>query len=239
MAEKILLVDDDKEFRAEFKEYLDGYDIVEAGDGEQVLNLLKKPNEIVLVILDVKMPGLKGTLVLKKIKELNPNLHTIILTGCGTKDTAIEALRGRADDYMEKPLDLDKLRSLIYEMMEKTHTNGNSDMNGLNGKIQKAKRFIERNCFQKIVLKDAANSIYISPKYLSRIFSQGMGISFNEYRLKTKMDKAKEFLAKKNYSISQLSAKLGYQNVESFITQFRKRFKCTPVEYRRKHGRKK
>jgi CheY-like chemotaxis protein len=57
MPSKILLVDDDKDFRVELKECLSGYDIVEASSGEEAINILKKPNDIDLVILDVNLPG--------------------------------------------------------------------------------------------------------------------------------------------------------------------------------------
>ena len=57
------------------------------------------------MILDVNMPGSKGTEVLKDIKALYPDLGIIILTGHSSEDVAIEALKGHADEYLEKPLD--------------------------------------------------------------------------------------------------------------------------------------
>ena len=62
------------------------------------MQLLRKPNEIDLVLLDVMMPGLSGTEVLREMKKLSPNLAIIILTGYSSKDVAIEALKGHADD---------------------------------------------------------------------------------------------------------------------------------------------
>ena len=69
MREKILLVDDDREFRYEFRECFDEYDIIEASNGDEALQIIQRPNDINVVILDVMMPGLKGTEVLKKMKD--------------------------------------------------------------------------------------------------------------------------------------------------------------------------
>ncbi|MFA5351557.1 MAG: response regulator, partial [Candidatus Omnitrophota bacterium] len=101
MADKILIVDDDDDLRSELVSLLEGYEVVEAGSGELALNILKKANEISLVILDVMMPGLNGLDVLAQIKKDNPRIKVIILTGHSSKDTAIEALKSRADDYIE------------------------------------------------------------------------------------------------------------------------------------------
>ena len=112
MPYNILLVDDDEDFRYEFRELFDDYNIVEAKNGLDALDLLKKPNEIDLVVLDVVMPGLRGTQVLKEIKSISPELGIIILTGHSSKDTAIAALKGKADDYIEKPLNIQKAKEI-------------------------------------------------------------------------------------------------------------------------------
>ena len=91
MPAKILLVDDDAIFREEFKDCFEEYGIQEAANGEEALRLLKMPNEIDLVILDVKMYGMDGIEVLNRIKKMDRTLTTIILTASGSKDTVIDA----------------------------------------------------------------------------------------------------------------------------------------------------
>jgi DNA-binding NtrC family response regulator len=117
LADKILVVDDDVEFRQELRDFLEGYDTIEASSGQEVLRLLKRANEIGLVILDVMMPGANGIDVLREIKRNDPDLNIIILTGHSSKDVAIEALKGRADDYIEKPLDIDKIKEVIDKLL--------------------------------------------------------------------------------------------------------------------------
>jgi len=230
----ILLVDDDKEFRDEFRDYLEDYEVIEASNGEEALELLRKPNVIDLVILDVLMPGLRGTEVLKEMKRINPDLGIIILTGYSSENVAIEALKGHADDYMQKPVDIDKAKEIIERLLENKKGEGDIDNRSMEGKIEKVKRFVERNYHKKVRLKDAAQAVYLSPKYLSRIFKQSTGKGFSEYKLKIKIEKAKELLGKTGYNVNQVAEKLGYENVESFIRLFKRLAKYTPTEYRKK-----
>jgi YesN/AraC family two-component response regulator len=78
-----------------------------------------------------------------------------------------------------------------------------------------------------------ANSVCLSPKYLSRFFKQETGENFNQYRLRVKVEKAKEFLKNTSNTIEQISDKMGYQNIESFIRVFKKFTNHTPTTYRR------
>jgi two-component system, response regulator YesN len=239
MPDKILLVDDDVNFRSELKDFLEGYEIIEASSGEDALKILKRANDINAVVLDVMMPRLNGLDVLAEIKKTDPDMGIIILTGYGSKDVAVEALKGHADDYIEKPAEVSGIRESIEKVLAAKHTGGRDDEGGIPGKIAQIKNFIERNCFKKISLNDAAQSVYLSPKYLSKIFKQEAGVGFSEFKLRIKTDKAKELLAKSALNVNQLSDKLGYENPESFIRQFKKFTKCTPTEFRKKIRSKK
>jgi len=232
MPERILLVDDDRDFRSEFKESLDGYKVIEASSGQEALKLLRMPNEIDLVILDVMMPGMSGTEVMREIRKLSPDISIIILTGYSSKEVAIEALKGHADDYIEKPMDIEKTREIIERLLSERKGESDISPSDLSDKIQKVKRFVLRNCFKKVSLSDAARVVCLSPKYLSRVFQQNTGKRFTEYRLEISINNAKKFLARKGYNIDQIADKLGYKNTESFIRQFKKICKMTPTAYR-------
>ncbi len=235
MTDKILIVDDDAQLREELKELLSEYEVFEASDGRLALEMLRRANEIGVVILDVMMPGLSGLDILAEIKKLEPGLTTIILTGHGSKDVAIEALRSRADNFLEKPVDPQALKEIVDKALEATKS-GTDEPLGTQEKVEKVLRFIERNCFKKTTLTEAARAVYLSPKYLSRIFKERTGMGFSKYRLKIKTERAKELLRKGGYNVGQISDKLGYENIESFIRQFKKITGYTPTEYRRRHS---
>ena len=207
--------------------------MIEASSGEEALKLLRKPNEIDLVVLDVMMPGLRGTEVLREMKKIAPDLGIIILTGYSTKEVAIEALKGHADDYIEKPLDIDKTKEIIDGILEGKETGGDIDAGGLEGKVEVVKRFVQRNYHKKVSLKDAAATVYLSPKYLSRIFKETTGGEFSDYKLRVKIEKAGELLRETGYNIDQISQRIGYENTESFTRIFKKLTGSTPTEYRK------
>lgn len=238
MADKILIVDDDEDLRGELASFLDGYSVVQARNGEEALKILKRANEIGLVILDVMMPGINGLDVLAEIKKDNPSLKTVILTGHSSKDVAIEALKNRADDYIEKPLFADKIKEVVEKFLERGAADALHPPD-LKDKIEKVKRFVERNCYKKTSLEDAAGSVFLSPKYLSRVFKERVGTGFNEYKLKIKIAGSKELLSRTGLNINQISDKLGYENTESFIRQFKKFTKLTPTGFRKKIQKKK
>jgi len=233
MAFNILLVDDDREFREEFRDFLYDYNVLEASDGKEALGLLSQPNEIDLVILDVVMPGPSGTEVLKRIKELYPNMGVVILTGYGTKDTVIDALKGKADDYMEKPVDIHKARDIIDRLIKERMPAGEAPPGGQDAKIARVMRFVERNYDKRLSLEEAAELVALSPKYFSRFFKEKVGIGFSEYRLKVRIEKAAQLLESTDYTIDEISFKVGYENSESFTRLFKKVRGCSPTEHRK------
>jgi two-component system response regulator YesN len=226
MAYTLLLVDDEKDFISELHEILeDEYDVIDAGTGKEAIEIIKKPNMIDLVLLDIRMPGLSGLEVLTRMKEIDPAVFIVILTGHGSKEVMIESLRGHADDFVEKPLNIDHVLSTIKRLLEKKQER-------VNGMIEKIKYFLDKNYHKNISLQTASDSLHLSPKYLSRIFKENTGVGFNDYKLKLKMDKAKELLSSTDLTVNEISYKIGYENTESFIRIFKKLNRCTPSHYR-------
>ncbi|MFH1219095.1 MAG: sigma-54 dependent transcriptional regulator [Candidatus Eisenbacteria bacterium] len=109
-AGRILVVDDEKSIRntiARILEY-EGYVVREADDGRAALSLVGE-EQLDAVVLDIKMPGMDGIEVLRRVKEVDPGLPVIILSGHGTIATAVEATALGAFNFLEKPPDRDKL----------------------------------------------------------------------------------------------------------------------------------
>jgi len=104
MAARILIVDDDEITRKSLSEILriEKYDVQTAEAGEVALETLAS-HEIDLMLLDIRMTGMDGIEVLKKTKEISPDTQVVMLTGHGSLDTAVEALRYDAHDYLMKP----------------------------------------------------------------------------------------------------------------------------------------
>jgi YesN/AraC family two-component response regulator len=241
MPYNILLVDDDADFREEFSAAFGNYAIVQADSGEAALGILEKPNEIDLIIMDVMMPGLKGTEALARIKEKNPELSIIILTGHSSKDIAVEALKAKADDYIEKPVDIPETQEIISRLLLEKRVKNHGDPCDPDGKIARTLEFIRRNCDKKITLEDVSALVNLSPKYFSRIFEKNTGKTFMEFKAAEKI-KYSEKLLREGFNINQTADGTGYENVESFIRAFKKVKHMTPSSFKKslekKHGGK-
>lgn len=238
MPYSILLVDDDQEFQREFVASFNDYSIVPASSGEEALDILSGPHEIDLVLLDVMLPGQRGTKILKKLKKEKPNLKVIILTGYSNKDIAIESLKADADDYLEKPLDPEKVISIFEQYLQYGAKTSNLGASNIEEKIKRVKKYVRRNYHTQVSLHDAAKIVFLSPKYLSRVFSKVTGQGFNQFKLSCKIDKAKDFLKNTSLTIEQVSYKLGYQNIESFVRIFKKFTGKRPTQFRNKTSKR-
>lgn len=116
----ILIIDDEKAIRKTLNEILtfEGFKIQEAGDGEEGLKMFTA-NTYDVVLCDIKMPKLDGIEFLTKVSEVNPDVPVIMISGHGNIDTAVEAVKKGAFDYISKPPDLNRLLITIRNAMDK------------------------------------------------------------------------------------------------------------------------
>jgi len=116
----ILIIDDEKAIRKTLSEILsyEGYKIDEAGDGEEGLKKLRE-KEFDVVLCDIKMPKVDGLEFLEKSKDINADTPIIMISGHGTIETAVEAVKKGAYDYISKPPDLNRLLITIRNAMDK------------------------------------------------------------------------------------------------------------------------
>ncbi|MBD3267305.1 response regulator [bacterium] len=118
----ILIVDDDRASREVVREALEmeGYDFLEAGTGEEALELFQN-REIDVVTCDIMLPGMDGIELLTKLKEINKDVEVVMITGLNAVDTAVEAMRLGASDYLTKPMRVKELRVVIERAVQRRH----------------------------------------------------------------------------------------------------------------------
>ncbi len=116
----VLVVDDDTAVRELLVEGLDvfGYPAVTAGDIDEAFEIIKRET-IGLVLSDIDMPGGDGIQLLKRIKDHDSDLDVIMVTGAIDADTAIDAIRRGASDYVTKPFNLDEVQIVVERTLEK------------------------------------------------------------------------------------------------------------------------
>ena len=98
----------------------DGYDVACAHDGAAGLGLVEQ-NDADLVITDLRMPGMDGLELLKRLKQSRPQTMVILMTAYGTVKNAVRAMKSGAEDYLSKPLDVEELEVVLERAMEKRH----------------------------------------------------------------------------------------------------------------------
>ncbi len=118
---KILIIDDEKSIRKTLREILEyeKYQVDEAADGVEGLALIQK-EKYDIVLCDIKMPKMDGIEVLDKIMQLSADIPVVMVSGHGNIETAVEAVKKGAFDFIAKPLDLNRLLVTIRNAMDKS-----------------------------------------------------------------------------------------------------------------------
>jgi two-component system, response regulator YesN len=124
------------------------------------------------------------------------------------------------NDYIKK-----YLQRVMLIFQEKQKKNANYHLN-------KAIEFINNNKYNDISLTNVANSLYIHPNYLSKIFKQNIGTSFVEYAINLKMNEAKKLLKSSNFKVYKIADMLQYKDINHFTRLFKKTFGLSPSDYR-------
>lgn len=153
---RILVIDDERSIRNTLKDILEfeKYQVEVAEDGFKALELIKAADYDV-VLCDIKMPGMDGIEVLQKIEEIKPDTPVVMISGHGNIDTAVESIKKGAYDFIEKPLDLNRLLITLRNAMDKStlisetkvlrkKVGKHSDMVGTSASIQKIIDMVDR-----------------------------------------------------------------------------------------------
>jgi two-component system response regulator PilR (NtrC family) len=132
---RILVVDDEKSMREILQIFLrnEGYEVTTANNGEVAVEALKK-DIFDLVITDMKMPRMDGLELIKNIKEMTPETAVILITAFGTTESAIDAMKHGAYDYIQKPFQMNDIRLIVKNALERQ--NLQKDVSVLKQKVE-------------------------------------------------------------------------------------------------------
>lgn len=161
MTEKsILIVDDEPNIRRVLKAVFSkvGYSVLIADSGRKALEIISAERHLNVILCDLVMPDVNGIEVLKAVKEMDPNISVVMITAYGTINTAVEAMKLGALDYITKPFDMDEIKIIVRNAMEKNlllqeneklrreldSYSQTGDMIGISGGMKDVFRMIER-----------------------------------------------------------------------------------------------
>ncbi|WP_027340655.1 response regulator [Halonatronum saccharophilum] len=148
---KILIIDDEKNIRLTLKSCLaDDYEIVTAVNGEDGLVKVEENGDIDLILLDMKLPGINGMEVLKRVRDLKEDIDVIMITGFGSIETAVEAMKLGAVDYLRKPFTPDEIKDIVESVLKRRRLNIAEDKpNTYEDYLEHSKLAINRRDFKK------------------------------------------------------------------------------------------
>ena len=113
MLPRVLIVDDEPNIHYSFQKILGkDYDIVSAYSAADGIALLRSKS-LDAVVMDIKMPGMDGLEALQKMREIDKQIPIVMMTAFGSVDTAVEAMKHGAFQYVQKPFDIEQLKGLL------------------------------------------------------------------------------------------------------------------------------
>jgi len=163
ISKPILIVDDEKNIRLTLSQALEtlGAEIDTAANGEEALAKLKG-REFGLILLDIRMPGMDGMEVLRLVREIRPDIRIIMITAYGTIESAVEALKLGAVDFLQKPFDPEEIRELVSRVMDRDKLDENK-LADYTSFIELAKKCIGDRHFDAAA-EHVRKAIFIDPR---------------------------------------------------------------------------
>lgn len=250
---RLLIADDEALIRRGIRQLIDWKslgieEIYEAENGQEALEIFERFHPDI-VLLDINMPKIDGLSVAKKIKFLSPETKIAIITGYSYFDYAQSAIKIGVDDYILKPVSKQEVSEIlsklvhslnkhkkeeelerVLEEISQRKTAEDSSKNDYRNSIQE----IMEECYSdsQFSLAVLAERLDLSSGYLSVMFKKLFGISFQDYLLQKRMEKAKLLLLTtelKNYEIAE---KIGFEDVNYFGMKFKKSCNLSPRQYK-------
>lgn len=249
---KLLIVDDEPLIRRGIKSLADLSSVeiggvFEAENGEEAIRTVreKRPD---IVLMDINMPKVDGLTAAERIKEEFPETFVIILTGYDYFEYAQAAIRAKVDDYLLKPVskaDIElSLRNTIELLKKRERQREYGDLMRAEEELlkmegddpdstDKIRDYMKEHLYDKeLSLSKVAEDIGFNSSYLSTMIKKIYGLPFQDYVNKKRMEKAKLLLlstSMKNYEIAE---QIGMEDVNYFVTKFKKIWGVTPKQYR-------
>ncbi|MDZ8118050.1 sensor histidine kinase [Pontiella agarivorans] len=184
---KVLVIDDERGPRESLRMVLKyDYDMVLAERVDAGINALREHNPD-LVIMDIRMPEKSGIEGLQEIREINPNVSIVMLTGYGDLETAQQAIRYGANDYLQKPFDTDEIQAVVKKYVDRTKLNSrkkqaqeelNKMTQSLSREVGKTNKLTSLGAASSELVRDLRNPLTIIRGYLDLL----------NYELKEKRD---------------------------------------------------
>lgn len=209
-----------------------------------------------LILLDYRLPDVPGTDLLKIVKRFFPSTMVVLMTGFGSEEVAVEALRGGARDYIRKPIHPRELLARIARLFdlpraakERRHypyvqqadsllhsrpAAGDPEATDRARAILKAIRYIDENLGGDLTLDAVARAAGMSKFHFCRRFTACTGLRFRDYLTRRRIARAKDLFRDDGRTISDIAREVGFKDMTHFGRVFKRLERQVPSAYRRR-----
>jgi two-component system, response regulator YesN len=239
--QRILVVDDDATTHEVLTFFLgDGYEVRPVTTGVDALAKLCR-EAVDLVVLDHRLPDRTGLEILTDLRSICPNLPVIMLTGYGSEWICATAFKLGVADYLQKPVNAVDLVGTVRRILSPGLERGDSPCKTsllrnlpvpLSIPIQRAMGLIQQRYWDQFSLSALARQVGMSKYHLSHRFREVLGVTFRDYLLRVRLERAKVLLAAGHVSITEVAQNVGFGDLPRFDKVFKRYTGVTPSAYR-------
>lgn len=242
--DNILIVEDEKFIRQGIRVMIERSErcrgrIVECKNGQEALDILAKQS-FDLILSDIKMPGMDGIELIKRLKEQNNHTPVVMITGYDDFSFAVEALRNNVRDYLLKPVDREQLYRLLHEIDAEQGRELEAFMAdeslSREERIGYAAQYMRQNYSSNINMAMMSNLLSMNYTVFSELFKEIIGVNFVDYLRSIRLEAAKQLLSDTKLKISRVAERCGFGDEKHFLKCFRGDTGMTPSEYRSEHS---
>lgn len=221
---QVLIIDDDPHIAETIVTALKNrYLLHVASDDREGLAILQR-HPIDLLLLDVRLKSTDGLEALRQLRGAR-DCRVLVLTGYGSEEVLLRALRAKVDDYMAKPFDVFELQARVAALLGEITTDA--------GPLSKARQLLLHRFDQLHTTESLARSIGLSTSHFRRRFRAIFGCPPMEYLGRVRMENASRLIQGGELSIKEVARKVGYRDANNFSTAF-KRFHGNPPQSHRR-----
>lgn len=240
---RVLIIDDEeiicKSLKEDFYRFNHGviYDVFTANSVSEAEQIYTQ-ERIDIIISDINMPRVKGLTLIEKIRKIDKECLIFVLSAYDDFSYVRNAFKCGVNDYILKPIsysELDrKIKPLIKRKSEMIQHPETVVISLEERKMEDALKYIKEHLDMNLSMSNVAEFLSISYSYFSKLFRIYAGMTFPNYLLMLRMEKAKEYLLNPYTKISKVAQKVGYQNnSHHFSRDFSKYIGISPTEYRK------
>lgn len=245
---KLLIVDDEQMTRTGLKMKIDwlkmGISEVEfACNGLQAFDIARRfcPD---IIITDIKMPRMGGIEFVEALRKDLPNCKVIFLTGYAGKENLKSAIKVRAIEFVEKPINLVEIKTAVEMAIReiKEHSNETGDREAstrilpddldITNTVNEILHYIHHHYNQELTIDKIASSICLTTVYICQLFKKQTGMTINDYINRYRIEKSKNLLLNTKNKIYEIASLVGYKDAQYYARVFKKYTGTTPFDFR-------